>query len=280
LLLGRLRNFSTTDLGLSALEAMLDTVRFRVDQDMDTQEGLSDELLLLGSKYRNFRGLSRETVREVKALALYFVRMLGRVREEAASGREGRLRRIEKVFGRLSLKLVPLQKRVTLCVDSYKEVAIELGGLAKRAQQLREDSEKIAGALAVATICAAFIAPAALLAEEALLAVGVGSAGLAGQRLKESYEGLGRFHTRFLATTRKVATKINDEQGRLQEVRLALEGASTDATVLEEDLQDADFELLADSAAEASGTFARLAERCEEFLGASELEQEPLLLGA
>uniref|UniRef100_A0A7S2QC96 Uncharacterized protein n=1 Tax=Zooxanthella nutricula TaxID=1333877 RepID=A0A7S2QC96_9DINO len=248
---------------------MADTLRAEGARDAEVPDELKDDLERVGVKYRRFRELSRDAVYEVKDTAEVFERWLRRIKEEVEAARESRAGRIARILVRMASKLEPLQGKLGKCLGAYGEAQADINAVADRTLELQERSDSRAGALMMLTAAAAVIAPAALLAEEGLLALAAGSAGLAGRSLNADYNDLSRFYARFLATTRKVAEKVQAEKEELGGVSGALDVAAQEVACVAQDLDEDALDFLAYTAEEAGESFAKLAKRCDDFLAAS-----------
>lgn len=281
--LQRVKDMLSSDLGLQALQTMLQGLQYNISRDLQMPELVKADLAAIGSKYRRFRGLSRENVQEVKETSGYFVTLLDRIAAEARAGRgEDGLRRIGRSFKKLASKLEVQQTRLAYCVESYVEVQDDITALVARIKSLQEQSDSRQAAVALGAVAAALLGPVAIAMENAAVAGLALAAGSSAAVFAEDLDALDDIYSRFLLKIEQVNAKVQDEQDKLKAVDTGLQDAANEATYLGEDLTDEDFEFIAEAAEEARAAFAKLDGRCDEYLS-STLLNEPsgklLLLG-
>lgn len=268
-LLRKLKELLDSDLGLQAIQTMLEGMQYNVSRDAQMSEDIKADLEAVGSKYRRFRDLSRDNVEELQETSRYFGTLLGRIESLARSGKDASLRQISRNFLRMASRLEGQQCRLAECVDSYAEVQGEMKGLTSRIKTLQDQSDSTATAIALATVAAGLLGPVALVMEEAALAGLAVVAGSAGSVATADYRELNVLYGTFLQRVEQINAKVQDERDKLKAVDVALQDAASEASYLGEDLTDEDFEFLADAAQDAATAFTKLEARCGEYLESS-----------
>lgn len=250
-----------------AVQLLVSALEEQAKRDQEMPQQLKQDIGYIGVKFKSLRDSSRVLLHDIKDTALYFIKWLKRIRDDARSQEsrpeKERSRRIGVSLQKLAGKLDPLLSELEACGQAYSSVYNQIDQIKTRAEDLREQSEFKEQILLGASVLGAVLGAAGALSRNPILAAVGGTSAASGLVLQQQYMDLSRFYDGFIDAVRSVSVVVQQEQDKLRQVQSTLEGAADDVTNVNSDYTQQDFDFLADSAEDGIENFKKLVERCD-----------------